>query len=153
MNQLYPHFDFDKCLHDFVVILSTLEYPENKKNFTSQIRDFWINSLDQAKEDFFDQNHILYDETREDLCSYYLEQITLFSCFMRYIMNGDRNIIELVAFIILLRFPSTTHPVAIAKNLLKNKIYSTKERLFYPKIVQQLKEFCQKHQITFKDGN
>jgi hypothetical protein len=152
MNPKFPNFNFDTWLGWFVQTLYMVD---------SRNKDFMEHEypIEEKKEKFFNQEHDCLDEFREDFCENYLEDITRFNCFMKYIMQEDRTLKELIIFLLKMAFPRTHSHERITAAILIGKSYNINYDnirngvLFTPVIATYVLHLTQVLHIPLKDDN
>lgn len=152
MNPKFPTFNFDTWLGWFVQTLFMID---------SRNKDFMEHEypIEDKKEKFFNQEHDYLDEFSEDFCENYLEDITRFNCFMKYIMQEDRTLKELIIFLLKMAFPRTNSHERITAAILIGKSYNINYDnirngvLFTPVIATYVLHLTQVLQIPLKDDN
>lgn len=147
MNSKFPDFDFDKWLNHFVEMLYTID-SRNTDNMEHEC------PVDIQKEKFLTQEHIFYDDFGVDFCANYLENITRFNCFMRYIMQEDRTFKDLIIFILRIIVPASKTHEDIARAILRGKSYRTvNDMLFTSHTATCIFNTLKTLQIPLKDDN
>jgi hypothetical protein len=154
MNLKFPNFNFDTWCADFTLLLDSL----NRERHDDLPTDNWIEQYVETRQIFFDQNHLVFNDEEYNTCYNYIQYLTIFNEFMDIIMNGRYNSYDdLIATILLLRYPLLTNPVAISKALRRGKSFKTRYTLtgptllFNPITLSLIDKFITEHNIPILD--
>lgn len=135
MNPTFLNFNFDKWLPHFVQVLYMID---------SRNDDFMEHETpcEIKKDKFFNQDHGNFDEYSEDLADSYLNDITKFNCFMKFLMAGNRNRKDITLSLLTLQFPNVKNLEHIYTVINSEKSYRTINGiLFTPSILAHVDTF------------